>query len=428
VVHDLPEAAQLVQRAIQAVNSRDLNAARDALNQAERLNPEQTSLWWAKANLYSAQGQKDRALEAIEKEVEYHPGNSGVHMALAWYQEANGHQEDAIGTLRNLLQTSPGNTQAVDQLSRLLFNLKRYREAIEPLRIALKADAENIRTRTLFIHALVRGGEKSEGLAELAKARERKLDASTLNSLAWTLAETNTEPALAKEMADLAIADYEERLKSATISGANSEHFTTVNSLGATWDTAGWAAFQTGNLVAAEKYVRAAWMLQQYAGVADHLGQIYERQGKKAEAIRAYQLALAAKSDLPETRERLAKLGGKPDNRPNLRRGNPADPAPVDAMEELSRLRSIPLPELTYKRGSADFFVLFSPSTVEDAQYIRGDEELKGAVTALRKATYNMPFPDQGPEKIVRRGILSCSEYTKPACTFVLLLPSNTTN
>ena len=48
-------------------------------------------------------------------------------------------------------------------------------------------------------------------------------------------------------------------------------------------------------------------------------------------------------------------------------------------------------------------------------------------VDALRVAHYTMPFPDQGPEKIARRGILSRSAVTTPACSLVLLLPVNTT-
>jgi hypothetical protein len=61
-------------------------------------------------------------------------------------------------------------------------------------------------------------------------------------------------------------------------------------------------------------------------------------------------------------------------------------------------------------------------------RFIRGDEHLKSAAGGLQKAHFNMPFPDRGPEKLVRRGILSCSDVTKPACTFILLLPQNTTN
>jgi hypothetical protein len=157
------------------------------------------------------------------------------------------------------------------------------------------------------------------------------------------------------------------------------------------------------------------------------LGQIYERQGKKAEAIHAYELALVVKNDSPEIRQRLEKLGGGANDRPAPGRGAPASPPRISPEEELSQLRTAPIPELAYQKGSAEFFLLLSVTGVEDVQFIRGDEGLKGAASALRKGRYNMPFPDQGPEKILRRGILSCSQYTKPNCNLVFLLPANTT-
>lgn len=65
VVRDVPEAAELVQRGVQAIQRHDLNAAREALGQAERLNPEQANLWAARAGIYLMQGQRNQALEAL---------------------------------------------------------------------------------------------------------------------------------------------------------------------------------------------------------------------------------------------------------------------------------------------------------------------------------------------------------------------------
>jgi tetratricopeptide (TPR) repeat protein len=179
--------------------------------------------------------------------------------------------------------------------------------------------------------------------------------------------------------------------------------------LAAAWDTLGWAYFKLGDLDKAHRYVNAAWMLSGDSACADHLGQIYERQGKTQQAIHSYQLALAANSALDETRERLKKLVGAPKS---------LDPG------ELGKLRTTALPGLTQMNGSGEFFVLFSAHKVEDVQFIDGVENLSKATDALTKAHYDVPFPDDGPEKIVRRGILSCSTYTTPHCQFVFLLPS----
>jgi hypothetical protein len=94
--------------------------------------------------------------------------------------------------------------------------------------------------------------------------------------------------------------------------------------------------------------------------------------------------------------------------------------------EELGKLRTVEVQSLPKQEGTAEFFILFSARKVEDVQFISGSEQLKKAAGALSTARYNFDFPDDGPEKVVRRGILSCSEYTSPSCQVVFLLPSTT--
>ena len=93
--------------------------------------------------------------------------------------------------------------------------------------------------------------------------------------------------------------------------------------------------------------------------------------------------------------------------------------------EELSHLRTVAIPATGTKPGSADFFILFSPKQVEDVQFLHGDESLKTFAPALKTARYDVPFPAGLSAKIVRRGILYCSEALKD-CQFTLLLPENT--
>lgn len=428
VVREVPEAAELIQRATQAMERRDLNTARDALAQAERLNPQQINLWTTRSSLYALLNENEKAIEALKKEAQYHPGNETAYRTLAGAQRRYGHRDDAIDTLRRLLKIAPQNSDGASELASVLFECKKYGEAVEPLKVALQADPDDTSLQISLVEALVRGGQKTEGLAALAKLREQTLDPDTLNNAAWILTDAGADHAMAKELAERAIWALESDLKEVKLAAMTDDQLKAVEALGATWDTLGWAAFGSGDLRTAEQYIRAAWLLIQHPAVADHLGQIYERQGKKAEAIHAYQLALAVTPDSPETRKRLEKLDGAVDHRPELPWDKQAGGASISPEDELSQLRTAPIPQLAYQHGSADFFLLFSKNGVEDVQFVRGDESLKPAASALRKAQYNMPFPDQGPEKIARRGILSCSEDTKPNCSIVFLLPINTTN
>jgi len=424
---DVPEAAELVQRAWQAIQTRDVNAVRDALAQAERVNDRQSNLWWAYGALYQLEGQNDKSTDALKKEIQYHPGNEQIYRVLAASQRRLGHNNEAIDTLRQLVNLAPQNVDGVLELTAALFEAQKYAEAIEPLQVALKAAPDNARVEMPLVEAQLRGGRKAPGLAALAKMREGTLDAFTLNSAAWVLADTSTEPALAKELAERAVKEYESQLKEVTLSSLTADHLKLVDSLGGTWDTLGWAAFRLGDLGTAERYIHAAWMLDQHAAQADHLGQIYERLGKTREAIHAYQLALAVNRNLPETRFRLQKIGGSVEDSKTYNAGTPTRPIWISAEGELSELRTWRVPELKYQHGTAEFYLLLSKAGTDELQFIRGDEELKPATGALGKVDYKMSFPDDGPEKIARRGILSCSQVTTPSCTFVLFLAANTT-
>ena len=94
--------------------------------------------------------------------------------------------------------------------------------------------------------------------------------------------------------------------------------------------------------------------------------------------------------------------------------------------EELGRLRTIAIAELPKQTANAEFFLLFSGTKLEAAQFISGSDSLKEAAHALTMAHYNTTSPDGAPEKIVRRGILSCSTYTSPSCQLTRLLPATT--
>jgi len=426
VVRDVPAAAELVRKAAQSVDGRDLSTAADILAQAERINPEQSGLWSMRAFIYGMQNQNDKALEALKKEIQFHPGNQGNYQLLAAIVHRLGRREETLAALRQWVSAAPDNADAVTQLATSLFEVKKYAEAVGPLRTALKSKPESTQLNLKLAEALLRDGRKSEGMSVVTALREKSLGAMELNNLAWCLADTNTEPTVARDLSAKAIVAYQEQLKSVTLQALSNEQLDLVQSLGAVWDTLGWAYFRLGELAPAEKYLRAAWVLVQSPVGADHLGQLYERQGRKTDAIHAYQLAIAAKSDMPDTRERLKALGAAAGDRPVQRRGMPAKPF-VPVGEELSEMRTTRLPGLKVKPGTAEFFLLFSPSGVEDVRFISGDEHLKASAATLRTARYNVLFPDQGTGKVVRRGILSCSEAATPACSMVLLLPGDTT-
>ena len=78
--------------------------------------------------------------------------------------------------------------------------------------------------------------------------------------------------------------------------------------LAAYWDTLGWIKFQAGDIPQAEKYIAAAWGLCEFTEIGDRSRQIYEKEGRKTDAILQYEITLGKPYAMPETRPRLTAL------------------------------------------------------------------------------------------------------------------------
>ena len=95
---------------------------------------------------------------------------------------------------------------------------------------------------------------------------------------------------------------------------------------------------------------------------------------------------------------------------------------------ELQQSRTIKLGKMAPLTGTADFFVLLTPSSgaarIESAKFVTGEEKLKPLTENLRNAKLDFAFPDDVPAKVLRRGTLSCSKDTGQ-CDFVMTLPED---
>ncbi|HTA47625.1 MAG TPA: DUF3857 domain-containing protein [Bryobacteraceae bacterium] len=406
-----PAVISLLQQGMRAVQRREFNAAKDAFAQAERLDPKQQGLWIAWAAYYDGTGNTAKSIESLKKEIELHPDSETAYLPLVEEETKGGSKADAIATLQSLVKVAPGNTRGRLVLLSLLTSEKRYSDAAAVAQAGLDLSPKDERLQFSLIEALLRDGKKDEGSAAARKLGDSPEGAGLLNDIAWVLAETNTDLPLALDDAQRYTEMVEGESKDVKLASVGVEDLRRVDSIDRVWDTLGWVYFRMGETVKAEKYISAAWKLGHDGIVADHLGEIYEKQGKHDDAIHMWTLAAAADKNLDNTKERLAKAG--------------IAPAP-NAVEELSKLRTTALPSLPVQQGTAEFYISFSRNRTEEVRFIKGDTSLKGTTTALSRARYDVAFPDEGPERLVLRGILSCSRVTTPGCQIVLLQPSTT--
>jgi tetratricopeptide (TPR) repeat protein len=270
----------------------------------------------------------------------------------------------------------------------------------------------------------LQSGQIEKGTATLEKVLASSSKPDMFNSVAYELADSNASLPKALEFAQRAVDEEEEQSYDVDISNLTPEDLARTGRIGAFWDTLGWVYFRLGRLDQAESFLNAAWLLLQAPVVGDHLGQVYEKQGKTDQAIHMYRLVLAALGSRAygdsgaETRHRLEHLTGS--KVPTTLRLPSSDTGGA----ELSQLRSAKLKRVVPGSASGEFFLLFGPdATIEDVHFISGSEKLKSAEQILSEAKFRVAFPEGSSARLVRRAMLVCSTVT--GCEAVLLTPES---
>ena len=403
-----------------ALASNNLPLAIQLLKRATEVDPKHKYAWYALAVAYMGMRQDGDAIAALNRQIAINPYDENAYNALgrAYWQQRK--YDDAVTAFNKQIEINPLDKFAHAGLGAMYSEWHKYAEAAPELEKAASLTPDNPELQVSLGDAYLNLGQDDKALATFDHAVELSATPLVWNNIAYQLSLKKSHLDRAQQYAESAISATTAALRNMSLDRLTPQDLPLVPSLIAYWDTLGWVYFNENNLDKAEKYIAAAWGLGHHGEVGDHLGQIYEKQGKKDLALRTYALSLSALRPIPETRDRLASLTG----------GNTkADAAVAKYKENLQQLRTIDLGKVAKETGNAEFFVLLSrgkgaDATVEAVKFASGDEKLKVFTDALRTAEYPLAFPDDTPVKILRRGILSCSTATGN-CMFVLMLPDD---
>ena len=406
---------------------RDLQGEIASLRRAVEIDPKFTRAWLWLGEIYKFTRQTDEALKAYRAAIDVEPQQPVSYKALGFTLLGLEKFEDAVPVWQQLLKLSPNDAVAAGGLGSALLGLKRYDEAASALEkaVSLNPQLPGVVMRLGF--AYLRAGNDDKALGSFNKAIELDARPLILNDIAWELAEANKHLPIALQYSQKAVTDEEAASQDIDLTDLKTEDLGYTPSLAAYWDTLGWVYFRMGNLQEAKKYLNAGWTVSQDGAIADHLGQVYEHEGKKQTAIRMYQLALFSFHVEPssglkeqETRNRLARL----------QQGTASDRSALNQVnDEANAMRTIKLPRVVPGTAVAEFFVILtqdpkdSSLDVADVKFISGSEELRTAGKALLSAPFTFPFPNNNHPNILRRGILSC--YVHTGCSFILINPSD---
>ena len=126
--------------------------------------------------------------------------------------------------------------------------------------------------------------------------------------------------------------------------------------------------------------------------------QVFEKNGRKNDAVRTYAAAVSAERPSPEIRTRLAAIAGA-SKVEELTRSN----APM-----LERARTFKVDATPGLKGSAEVALLLdSSSTPRAVLFIEGSEALRALRATIERLQIGPPLPD-ATAKVIRRGTLTC--------------------
>jgi tetratricopeptide (TPR) repeat protein/transglutaminase-like putative cysteine protease len=418
-----PEAERAYDEARGEFEKKNISGEIAHLQHAVEIDPKFVRAWLWLGDIYKYRRQTNLALDAYRKAIEVAPQEPVSYKALGFTLMGLKKFEEAIPVWQNFSKIAPDDSDGQANLATCLSRLNRYQEAVSALESVVKINPERAGLQLQLGSAYLQTGRDEEALAAYQRAIEADSGSDTLhseilNDVAYTLAEKKKGLSQALDYAKKAVREEEEESSKIRLSQLEIQRLTVSNKLAAYWDTLGWVHFGLGNLDEAERYLKAAWTLTQDAVSGDHLGQVYEKLGKKQQAARAYRLALQTigRSGDPQMRDRLKSSVA------TLSNGAKSSSMTKDASIELSEERTFKLPQIHDWGGghkSAEFVIAFTKdSGVAETRFLGGAEVLRSASAALGALKSSFPFPDDSQARIVREGVLSCSEFAK-GCVFV---------
>ena len=343
--------------------------------------------------------------------------------------------------LRQSFKSDPANEKVAISLGAMLIRRSKYPDAIKILEAAVDAAPDNAILQYQLGQAYLKSGDHDKGLSHLRDAIEQQDDdALMLNNVAYTLAENKSDLGLAREYAGKALDELDDQAQSSGSSDQAGLRVTYLYSLA--WDTMGWVYFEQGDMKRAEGLIQAAWLLGEESVVAEHLGQVYEKEGKTQKAARQYEYALAVSSatsmyqfslspeardqyTLYKTREseikaRYKKLTGKEVSLNETWRLPNGEWTQTPA-EHLRHTREVKLSNQGKLSGRTQFIVEIKPGKVASAHHVSGDDALEALATELVAAHYPLEFPPDSAAILTLRVDVNCQ--TSAPCIAALVNP-----
>ena len=262
-----------------------------------------------------------------------------------------------------------------------------------------------------------------EAAAAAKKAMDGSDDPDVINNNVYVLSETKLDLPFAEAQSRRSVDLLEKATAARAIEEVNTKAFAESANLTASWDTLGYILLLENKPKEAEPYLRAAWFDQANVIVGNHLGQAFEAEDRKAEALWIYRLALSAehaadaKEDDAQVKEAVARLE-KAGVKPSTGEGHP---------ETMQAMRSFHVKNLSDAEGGGTVRVQLKPEGIADATLVSGDPRLKPLLEDAKTLKLAGAEPPNSQARVLRDAVVYCGKKST-TCDFVFLTASGIAN
>jgi len=276
----------MARRASSLMNGGRPADARDVLREALKITPNDVRMSFMLAQAQRDAGDLEGAEATARALKAAHPDDARTTYLLAQMLESRGRHQEIVDLMKPEIERLRAARAKPGQVALLLgtqglalLQLKRYDEAIAVYREAIAAAPDDTAVMFQFGAALDRAGKRPDAQKVFRDLIAKDpLDANALNYLGYMLAEQGTA-------LDEAVTLIQRALK---IDPENPSYL----------DSLGWAYFQQGKLALADPPLSAAaGRLPTNSVIQEHLGDLRLKQDRRAEAVEAWQRALAGDGD-----------------------------------------------------------------------------------------------------------------------------------
>ncbi len=432
-IPDTVKTEDLIQAAQAAASNGNFVVSEQLLKRVIEKEPKHKTVRRNLGYVLAEQRKFTEAIEVLREQTKINPFEDYAYTLLGrvyWQQQD---YPNAEASFRKQIEVTPLDQVAHASLGQMLIEWRKYKEAIPELEQAISLTPDREILHVTLGQAYLNVGETQKAIDAFEQAIKMERSPLVLNDVAYFLADKGTQLDKALQYAESAVTSMASTLRSVEAANLTREDLGNVSALAAYWDTLGWVYYQKGDLDAAEKYIKASWMLQQHSEVGHHLGMISEKRGNKAEATRLYALSAVAIRISPDARESLKRVASAAAIEPLLDKARNDFPAFGEIKFDYT------VPNLKGP-ARAQFYIVFAPDAsrnaqVVDSKFISGDDSLKTIAPQLKSMKYQLVFPDSSPTKVVRRGELLClpqpTGLPKPmpgGCIFSMVSPDRITS